>query len=132
MSYTAELVSVTSTFEAQWAALTPVAWPNVKFDPDEYEEWVRLVVLNGDANQASMGNDVNLHRFQGTVVVQIFVEPNSGAKRARELADTVCNMFRGKYVDNLLFRTPSQVVIGVVEGRYQINVNCPFHRDDIV
>lgn len=131
MSYEAEFISITDYFNTQWASATPIAWPNVRFDPDEHVEFVRVTILNGDAFQASMGNDVNDYRHLGIVVVQIFVEPNSGAKRARSLVDSVCSIFRSKYIDDLRFRTPDVNTIGIREGRYQVNVNCPFYRDEI-
>lgn len=129
MSYETELSDITNYFNTGWGNTTQVAWPNVQFDPQDLDEWVTLTILNGDAVQGSAGSSVNLHRHFGTIVHQIFVEPNSGAKRARELADMICDIWRGIYLNNLLFRTPNVTVIGIADGRYQINVSCAFQRD---
>jgi len=132
MSTTAELETLTEHFATQWAAETEIAWPNVEFDPANMDEWVRFTILHGDAEQKSAGGSVNLHRSYGTLIIQIFVKPDSGAKRASQLVDLVSNIWRGLHLSNMVFRTPYTTEMGVEDSWYQVNVSCAFHRNDIV
>jgi len=131
MSYAQEQAYITSHFSNMWPAGVGVAYPNVKFDTNNIDEWVRLNIVRGVAYQASMGGDTNVYRHPGNVIVQVFVEPNSGAKRALELADTACAIWRGQQFDGLVFKAPVVIDLGIVAGWYQVNVSCPFYRDEL-
>lgn len=130
MSLTTLKTSLESKFNTDWSNQTNISWDNVEFDSREVSEWVRFNVLFGDEVQASLGGSVNTFRLHGVVIVQIFVEPNSGAKRATELADNVGDIWRAVVVNSAVFKTPKIKVIGFNQGWYQINVSIEFHNDE--
>jgi hypothetical protein len=124
MSYLQEQLDVESFFQIAWTA-TPAVYENGL--SLEENEWVRLTVLNGNSKQVTMGDDPAFRHY-GLVVVQIFVRPNIGTGRARELADLVDAMFRNALIANLRFQVP-QIRRGPSSPEwYQLNVSTDFHR----
>ena len=131
MSLTSVKTMLESKFNTDWADTTVVSWDNVEFKATEVEEWVRFTVIPGDEFQASAGGSVNTFRLHGVVAVQIFVVPNSGAKRATELADIVSNIWRAVIVGSAVFKAPKIKNIGLNRGWDQINVMIEFHSDEL-
>ena len=91
--------TIRSQFDAVWKAdpdnpVTVVTYDNENFDPKEYDEWVRFVVLQTDGSQDTLGP----HRFrrEGIVVVQVFVLCGSGMVRMDELTDKARKIFEGE------------------------------------
>ena len=128
MSFESEVRSIETWFSTRYSE-TGVQYANVRFDPAELSEWARLTISPGGANIASMGSDPNLYRHTGVVSVQIFVTPNSGATRALQVADTIADIFRSAKIDNIQMHAPDVERVGVVDGWYQINVECNYYRD---
>lgn len=113
-----------------------VDFPSVKIlIPNQKEpskgSWVRFNLVNGTANQQSIGGVKNLHRHLGILIVQIFVEYDSGDAAALEIADKICGYYQGFQEDSLVCRTPYLVPAGKSLNWYQFNVNVPFYRDAI-
>lgn len=130
MSYAQSQADIESYFDANWL-LTQIAWRNVKFDPKGLTEWVKLTTRSNESFQASMGADVNVYRYEGTLIVQLFGELNKGSGRLAELTDRVCDLFRSKRIGNITFRVPQVIDVGTQDGWYQINVICDFYRDEL-
>ena len=128
MSFAAEVRSIETWFSTRYSE-TGVQYANVRFDPSELSEWARLTISPGGAKIASIGSDDNLYRHTGVVTVQIFVTPNSGATRALHVADIVSDILRSAKIDNIQMFAPSVERIGVIDGWYQINVECNYYRD---
>ena len=97
--------------------------------PEGEEVWVRLTILDGDTEQASIGGPTSLYRHFGIIAVQVFVKEQTGTAKARQLADTVASIFRGQKFNGILCRSPAVQRVGVIEGWFQINVNVPFQWD---
>lgn len=131
MSYSAEESALRVRFASAWTQ-TPVHWPNVAFESAGKEEWVRFRVFNEPAKQAAMGGgNQHLYRYPGFVFILIFVKPNMGTGRMTDLVEAVENVWRGAEFSNIKMGVPSVETIGVVDGMYQVNVRCPYYRDEI-
>ena len=132
MTYASELVLLQTRFNTGWNNITPVHWPNAEFESKGKEEWVRFRILNEVSNQAAIGgNNQHLYRYPGFVSIIVFVKPNIGSARALFLADTIDDIWRGADFSGIKMGVPSINPVGVVEGMYQVNVLCPFYRDEI-
>lgn len=91
--------AIETKFVAEW----PAASSNVKHTfrgmPDLDEtEWVRIHVLEGQTDRASIGRNY-FARTPGVITVEIFTEPNKGEGRSRVLGDLVGAIFRSKVID---------------------------------
>lgn len=128
MSYQAAQVSIESEFVTNWT-YTQVARDNVDFEPQSLTEWVRITVLPASGRQASMGADP-LFRYNGLFCVQIFTRSGLGWGRATELADLITPLFRNRRLGNIQFYVPEMMRVGVTDGWYQVNVDCPFYREE--
>jgi len=105
---------------------------NVALDTSNLDEWIRLTILSGDSSLIGLGGgSTKCYRIVGVASFQIFVKQNIGSKRALELADQVVGLFRTS-VDSVKFISPSVKRIGMRDGWYQVNADCPFYRDDTV
>lgn len=111
---------------------TPIAWPNMDFDPDEdvgNTDWIRVSFRPGESSKAEYGTDRN--RYTGTLFFQIFIPMNTGSGRAMKLADQLERMMTHERVEGISFGTPSTTVVGRGAGRYwQMNVAFNYRRDD--
>lgn len=125
MSYEAEKSTIETYFQSNWTA-TPIVFENVKA-PDGANEWVRLTIVNGDAFQASMG-DNPAFRHIGVVIVQIRTRRNIGSGRAIRLADMVDGLFRLLVLNNIRFKVP-RLDRGPIDEEWFINnVSIEFYR----
>ena len=133
MSYADERNAIAGRFDSLWAARTPVAWPNVGFDVPDKGAWVRLTIINGDATQRSIGNPgANVHRHNGVITVQVFVPIDSGIHTARDLADDAAAIFRNQRFDGIRCDVPSAREVGPDDIWFQVNMSCPFRRDELL
>lgn len=128
MGFFEQQSAIEQEFKDNWPH-TPIANDNVQFDPQGMEEWVRLTDLNAYGKQASLGNSP-LYRYGGMVVVQVFTELNTGSARAKQLVDLVTPIFRSKRISGIQFYVPAVTRIGPRDGWYQVNVDCPYYRDE--
>lgn len=134
MTYEAEHNAIRTRFSTQWGSTTPVQYAGQNFTPDEGEAWVRLVVLDATAYQASFGDTTNYYRHPGVVIVSIFIPTSKGDKEALQLADQVASIFRNwsDSTTRMRFQAPPSIkTIGEAKPWYQINVICPFIRDTL-
>lgn len=133
MTYEAQHNAIRTRFNTQWASTTPIKWANVPFDPPNDDAWVELSVGDAGAIQASMGDPGNnTYRHTGAVTVMIFTPSGQGDKEALELADQAAAVFRAWQSGGILFR-PAPFIrrIGTKDNWFQVNVVCPFQRDDV-
>lgn len=134
MTWESQHNALRDRFDTQWANTTPIAWPNVTFDPPDAAAWVRFVATDATARTASFGDPGNnVHRHTGLLTLMIFVPVNTGDKEALELADQASAIFRGwqDAASGLRFRQPPFVrQVGPDRKWYQVNVLCPFERDE--
>ena len=127
-----ELHDIETAFISGWAAETPVAVENMGFNPDSGpDEFVQLIILDGDARQASLSSINQVHRYSGLVQVSVYVRKNTGATRARALLQKAHDIFCAKQINNITFWTPYPRP-GIDAGNYQrYDLLCNFYRDDL-
>jgi len=75
-----------------------------------------------------------LRRFRrvGVMVVQIFVPAGSGDGTARELADSVADIFQGRTVSGVIFRGTGLTRVGIDGAWVQYNASTPYQADDLI
>lgn len=122
--------NIIQAFETYWGNKTEVAWPNLSLDSTQLSEWIRISVIFGDSDQKEMGGVTNKHRQFGTVIVEIYVDQDSGARRSLELADFASNFFHTVKVTDVTFRSPDIDHIGIESSWYKKNVACDFYSDN--
>lgn len=127
MSYFQEKVDVESFFIAQWAATTPIVFENG--ESSNNANWVRLSIQNGEAYQASLGDDPAF-RHPGIVFVQIFTPKDEGSGPALQFADLVDAIFRNQKLGNIRFRVPQVRKVPIDSEWYTVNVSVEFYRED--
>jgi Bacteriophage related domain of unknown function len=128
VSFLSEQSAIETLFALSWTA-TPIAEDNTDFNPSALTEWVRIVVLNADGQVASLGDDP-LIRYRGIVVVQIFVKSGTGWGRSMTLADLVTPIFKNVRLGSIQLGVPSPNRVGPSGGWYQVNVDCPYYREE--
>jgi len=110
-----------------------IAWENVTFTPPNGEPWVRLTIREGEASLPAFGGGSNVYRHPGTVIVQVFTPDGTGDGQAREIADSVADIFRGKRLSGVrFFDAPYINTVGTDGAWFQINVTMPFEYDLLV
>ena len=131
MSYAAALAAIIAHFDTNWAGTTEIAWPNVQFSSSGVTEYVRVDINDGVDTQITVGNAANDWRKFGVLIIQVFTELESGAKRSAELVDIVTNLYRGLQLSpSITFGEQDVVTVGQNDGFYQVNVEVEFHRDE--
>jgi hypothetical protein len=126
MNYLQEKNAIENHFTTAWGSTTPIVFENGEA-PQDAVEWVRLSIQNGDAYQASLG-DNPVFRHPGIVFVQIFTPKDDGSGRAIELADIVDGIFRNAVFSGIRFRVPQLNKVPSDSEWYQLNVSTEFYR----
>lgn len=100
--------------------------------------WVRLTILPApEGKRITLGNNDQIFRHEGFIVLSIFTPDKQGSNPARLAADALSNLFHEKilsYNDSGFIRcgVPGLDVIGSVDGgHYQVNVTISYKRDVI-
>ena len=133
MSHETLANTIRSRFKTQVADVEslPTQYDNAPLDKPENAEWARITIKESESNQTSIGGSTNQHRTVGVLIVQLFAPWGQGDKEARRLADVVKAAFLAITVSGVRFRTPSVIPVGRTGDEWQINVSCPFEKDDI-
>jgi hypothetical protein len=119
------------------ASNIPVSWPNRAVDQPASGPWIRFTLLDATGNQIEMGSVNNTHRVVGTLILQIFVEADSGDGAALQLADAIGELYRQQVLNfpdasgHVRMRDPVVKAIGNSDAYYQVNLSIPFHRDEL-
>lgn len=124
MSYLVEKSSIETFFQDNWTE-TPIFFENTI--ESRLEEWVRLTILNGDAYQASMGDDPAF-RYPGVVIVQIRIRKDLGSGRAVDLADIISEMFTNLVLGAIRFKVPRLDRGPIDQEWFILNVSVDFYR----
>lgn len=115
---------------SEWDGV-PVAYDNVTAGTavqqaqDDGSPWVRLTILHGDSETASIGKTPNVRRT-GTVMCQVFTAERQGTREAMEIADSLADHLQYHQDDAFVLRAASVNRVGVSDDWYQINVAVPF------
>ena len=71
-----------------------------------------------------------MYRYYAFIVTQVFVTPNSGSRRAYELADLAADIWRAISFDFITIQNPTIKEVGVVDGWYQLDLINPYYRNE--
>lgn len=129
MSFDLERRSIETRFEASWAD-TPIKWPNARLTTKGLDEWVAIFLIPDAVKQVQIGTINNVYRYFSNVVVQVFIKPSIGSNRALDLATKISDIWRTTQFDQITLMTPTIENVGIMEGWYQIDVICKYHRDE--
>jgi len=123
-------------FRDLWPTLgnTKVRWENTAWvEPKEDETWVGFSIVTTEGNLIGIAEEA-LTRYGGLVIIQVFQKERTGTGAANRLAGQAADIFRRLEIcleqsGLIRFRIPSKVTVGLNNGWFQINVNCPYMRD---
>lgn len=120
--------TIQSAFNTAWAAETPIAWDNVRFNSDT-TEFVRLSIQFDNGEQASLGGITNrLFRLDGFVFLQIFTQLNENPQRNDELAQKAYDHFVTP-VSGIRYYNPKLKYVGPDGNYFQQNIVVEFQVD---
>jgi hypothetical protein len=142
-AFVEERKAIETRFQAQWAALgnpAQVKYENVVFTPPAASPWVALTVQRGAGAQADIGTSNPLHRFAGTIRVQVIYPRDTASRDAETLADQVAGIFRsaqfasgdsGLITCRTPYITPPRATASEIEGSnwMQLSVVTPYQLD---
>jgi len=128
MGWASERQVIENVISTGWIS-TPVAWDNVPLDPPPESNWIRVNILDGDAQRITLNQ--RYHRFTGIVLISVFTIVGQGSNAARNNADTIAALFRDLQISGILFRSPTITNVGISGAYYQINLSVPFQRDEL-
>jgi len=134
MGHAADSQTIRERFNTQWPIeqpSVPFSFQDVEYNPSKDTAWVRCGIITGEQTQVSMGT---LRRFRrvGVVAVQIFVPAGSGDGLAKELADSVANIFQGQTINGVIFRGTGLDRVGI-DGAWAVwTASTPYQADDCI
>jgi len=138
VSIITEHLELGTRFNLEWDSRTPIAWPNLEFEPPALDqgnaEWVRFNIIdNDDGQQITIGSGLNVCRFTGVIIIQVFTSLNIGNLPALTRANEIAAIFNKWCGTNITCKVASVKEIGDDKnGRYQVNCLIPFHRDELL
>lgn len=106
---------------------TEIAWPNVGFEPNPGEPFVRISILPGETLRVALGND-RLRRV-GVISVQVFTPAGRTVQDNMAIVDDVVSTFRGATISNLRLQPAAVNSIGPSGQHYQTNITINFTSD---
>lgn len=130
--YAEENAAILSRLDEMWEEDAPIAWPNVAFTPPAGGPWVEVALIRQEAFNRSITSADKLVRHPGLLSFTVRAPLNAGDGTALRLADALCEIFRNVTFDRIAFRAPTVRPAGVVQGKYVVQVDCPFWRDSIL
>lgn len=104
MSYSTERAAIAGLFydalgsEITLITASDIAWEGHKFELPSSGLFVWFQIMNAGANQQSMGGVTNLHRYTGTVQIDLYNREGEGTSQLRALADEIDPVFRQKQI----------------------------------
>jgi hypothetical protein len=128
---------IESEFKAYWDANgggVPIEWDGVPFEQPSAKKWVRVVILPGQGVQASIGSR-KLEKQPGVAVVSVFIEKNTGAKPAYDLADKAGEALRYKQLTDgtvtVSMEAPFVTRGNPADAFFTINLNVPYEAQHL-
>lgn len=128
-----------AALDAFWNDRTPIAWPNLEFDPDrafpteaDDDAWLEVQVLGDSAGQVPIGSSVGVagaFRRSGSVTLSVYVRGNTATDLLYQLADAASQFLEAREsraVANTVFSGIGHQEIGFDGTWYQLNVTAAF------
>lgn len=135
MSWADNEQSLIAHFDTAWSD-TPIAWPNVEFEPDSdpaaaNEPFVRFQINPTQNDFASIGSsDGKAHyRETGDIFITVLVPQGKGKKQANTLATQVAVLMRNKRIGNYLTRAATKLPDSLEKGWFVVPVQIPYQLD---
>lgn len=115
---------------------TPVQYDNISYlkkgdqvlsDSSKTNEWVRLSIIGADANSQEIGSKRT--RFTGLIVCSVFVRENTGSNSARDIADSLFDVFNGALFEGIQCQATRITQIPPTDGWFQMQLETDFYWD---
>ncbi len=127
---------VETKIETDWVT-TPIEFENVPESTaliaakESGLPWIRFILRNGTGSLISLATS-KLYRTQALIMISVFTKQKTGTALNHTHASDLADIWRGFFVPNISFRTPSEDTIGESGEWFQINLNVPFQWDNII
>lgn len=135
MSYDQERQDIEQFFVANYTLPPSVDlfFENTPIPQNNEQPYIKLLVRDGTAFQASLGGQVNVKRNNGFVVCEIRHTQDIGTGNALRMADDIAAVFDSEQfgTNRITMLVPTVDRIGNRDGWYQVNVLTEFRRDVI-
>lgn len=115
---------------------TPIAFGNDEFEPGAIDEYVRVWVRFGTADNVALGagivNGPGAVRHPGNIITQIFVRPKQGEVRAAEIGAHISQILTNEHFDGVRCYETSLIFASerTPDGWYQANATTVFDFDE--
>lgn len=130
-------IAIEARLATGWGATTPIRYwsSGVPFVVPS-GAYIALQIEEFDAQQITLGETPQTHRYFGTITIQVLVPERQGAKVSAGYCETLDDLFRRAQFSSgnsgvMTCRTPQVKTIGVLQGWYQVNIATAYHRDKI-
>jgi len=136
MMYDVVQQSLEEFVQAQWGNTTQIAYDNVEFNSELYNEFMRMNVVFGDGMSRTITQ--GCFRQKGLLLLSIFTKPGKGTARQLELAKQAADMVKQQEVSATLPLVAPVVKLKVPDlirdnkerlGWVMAQVSCPFYYD---
>ena len=135
MGWAAELRTLESHFNTEWAGTTPVQYANDSAfqPPTDGSSWVSFTVIQGGSGtMGGRSNTARLFRHAGVIQIDIFTPQGIGVESALSLADQAAAIFRATRIDDVLCRAPA-ISRPASDGNYfRVTLSINYQRDEIL
>lgn len=112
-----------------WGGL-PIAYDNVRFDSNEHDAWVKIVVLDGDSFAGSLAGSCKIKRT-GLIGISINTKQWEGSKAARVYADEISAEFSNTRDGSITYNTAYANRVGYANDVFRLNVYVPFTYHEV-
>ena len=116
---------------------TPIDYENVPESPalrvakEGGSPWIRVTIRNGTGALISMA-DTKVYRTPALVIISVFTAQKTGTRLNHQYNSALADIWRGYFIPNVSFKTPSEETTGESGQWFQINLSIPFHWDNII
>ncbi len=133
-SYAAEQRAILRRLDERWrlsgVSITPVAWPNASYEPEEVA-YIEPRITRQDAFNAAFSANDKWIRHPGLLTINVYVPLGEGDADVYDLADRAVAIFRNVRIDSITFRAPAVRDLGPEGPWYRVQVDCPYWRDSL-
>lgn len=113
---------------------TSKTYSDIPFASKGLTHWVRLSIIHADSRQVGLGGVSSLHRYNGLLFFDIFIENGRGFQPASELAVKITTAFRRKRLGTpncvQVYTSSGPKLMGQEENWTFYRVTCEFRFDD--
>jgi hypothetical protein len=113
----------------------PIQYPNQSFETPDDKTYIRLSIIHGDSIQAQLAATRQVDRHVGIVQFDVVTPLDVGTKKQNDVADFLGKIYRRTNIQTatagtLVFKTPSNFVVGQERGADRVVVRIAFRRDE--